>query len=109
MKPLKLTLSNFGPFLNETIDFQHIKDEYLFLISGKTGSGKTMLFDAIVYALFGKASTEGRNEGDLRSHFADGKSPMSVTYEFKLNDKDFKIVRQGSFIKEGNSSQTAGK
>ncbi|PTF04722.1 SMC family ATPase [Staphylococcus devriesei] len=109
MKPLKLTLSNFGPFLNETIDFQHIKDEHLFLISGKTGSGKTMLFDAIVYALFGKASTEGRNEGDLRSHFADGKSPMSVTYEFKLNDKDFKIVRQGSFIKEGNSSQTAGK
>lgn len=109
MKPLKLTLSNFGPFLNETIDFQHINDEHLFLISGKTGSGKTMLFDAIVYALFGKASTEGRNEGDLRSHFADGKSPMSVTYEFKLNDKDFKIVRQGSFIKEGNSSQTAGK
>lgn len=109
MKPLKLTLSNFGPFLNETIDFQHIKDEHLFLISGKTGSGKTMLFDAIVFALFGKASTEGRNEGDLRSHFADGKSPMSVTYEFKLNDRDFKIVRQGSFIKEGNSSQTAGK
>ncbi|MCJ1656425.1 AAA family ATPase [Staphylococcus sp. NRL 18/288] len=58
MKPIKLKLTNFGPFLNETIDFQEINNERLFLISGKTGSGKTMLFDAIVFALFGKASTE---------------------------------------------------
>ncbi len=109
MKPIKLKLTNFGPFLNETIDFQEIKNEKLFLISGKTGSGKTMLFDAIVFALFGKASTEGRNESELRSHFADGKSPMSVIYEFELKDKAFKIVRQGAFTKQGNTSQTPGK
>ncbi|WEN68462.1 SMC family ATPase [Staphylococcus sp. NRL 16/872] len=109
MKPIKLKLTNFGPFLNETIDFQEINNERLFLISGKTGSGKTMLFDAIVFALFGKASTEGRNESELRSHFADGKSPMSVIYEFELKNKTFKIVRQGAFTKEGNFSQTPGK
>ena len=55
MKPIKLQLNNFGPFLNETIDFSQIENNQLFLISGKTGSGKTMIFDAIVYALFGKS------------------------------------------------------
>lgn len=109
MRPTKLILNNFGPFIHEVIDFQQINNEQLFLISGKTGSGKTMLFDAIVYALFGKASTEGRNEGELRSHFADGKSPMSVEYEFNINDKKFKIYRQAGFVKDGNSSPTAGK
>ena len=109
MRPTKLILNNFGPFIHEVIDFEQINNEQLFLISGKTGSGKTMLFDGIVYALFGKASTEGRNEGELRSHFADGKSPMSVEYEFKINDKKFKISRQAGFIKEGNTSLTPGK
>lgn len=109
MRPTKLILNNFGPFIHEVIDFEQINKEQLFLISGKTGSGKTMLFDGIVYALFGKASTEGRNEGELRSHFADGKSPMSVEYEFKINDKKFKISRQAGFIKEGNISLTPGK
>lgn len=109
MKPSKLTLTNFGPFLKETIDFEKIDDEQLFLISGKTGSGKTMIFDAIVFALFGKASTEDRNESGLRSHFAEGKSPMIVEYQFKLNHKSFKIIRQGAFVKEGNSTPTPGK
>lgn len=43
MKPIKLQLNNFGPFLNETIDFSQIENNQLFLISGKTGSGKTMI------------------------------------------------------------------
>ena len=55
MRPTKLILNNFGPFIHEVIDFEQINKEQLFLISGKTGSGKTMLFDGIVYALFGKA------------------------------------------------------
>ena len=55
MKPLNLKLNNFGPFLNETINFSQIENNELFLISGKTGSGKTMIFDAIVYSLFGEA------------------------------------------------------
>ncbi|WP_240622785.1 AAA family ATPase, partial [Staphylococcus simiae] len=82
MKPLELQLVNFGPFLEEYIDFRQIEDNELFLISGKTGSGKTMVFDAMVYALFGEASTKDRKESDLRSHFADGKEAMTVTFIF---------------------------
>lgn len=109
MKPLNLKLNNFGPFLNETISFSQIENNELFLISGKTGSGKTMIFDAIVYSLFGEASTKNRKEGDLRSHFASGKEPMSVTYEFKLNNQIFKIHREAPFIKEGNTTKTQAK
>ncbi|PNN18976.1 exonuclease subunit SbcC [Staphylococcus warneri] len=109
MKPMMLKLNNFGPFLNETIDFRNIDQNQLFLISGKTGSGKTMIFDAIVYALYGEASTKNRKENDLRSHFADGNSAMQVTFEFELNHKLFKIVRTGSYIKEGNTTKTPAK
>ncbi|AXV42469.1 SMC family ATPase [Staphylococcus warneri] len=109
MKPMMLKLNNFGPFLNETIDFRNIDQNQLFLISGKTGSGKTMIFDAIVYALYGEASTKNRKENDLRSHFADGNSAMQVTFEFELNDKLFKIVRTGPFVKEGNTTKTPAK
>ncbi|WP_019467982.1 exonuclease subunit SbcC [Staphylococcus cohnii] len=109
MRPLTLKLTNFGPFLDETIDFQQVNNDQLFLISGKTGSGKTMIFDAIVFALFGEASTKDRNEGDLRSHFADGKSPMVVEFEFKLRDSIYKINRQGAFVKEGNKNKTLGQ
>ncbi|MDC6376293.1 SMC family ATPase [Staphylococcus warneri] len=106
---MMLKLNNFGPFLNETIDFRNIDQNQLFLISGKTGSGKTMIFDAIVYALYGEASTKNRKENDLRSHFADGNSAMQVTFEFELNHKLFKIVRTGSYIKEGNTTKTPAK
>ena len=109
MRPLTLKLTNFGPFLDETIDFQQVNNDQLFLISGKTGSGKTMIFDAIVFALFGEASTKDRNEGDLRSHFADAKLPMVVEFEFKLRDSIYKINRQGAFVKEGNKNKTLGQ
>ena len=101
MKPLHIVMENFGPFIKETVDFEKVETDRLFLISGKTGSGKTMIFDAIVYALYGMASTKTRKEGDLRSHFADGKSPMSVIYQFKVNNQTFKIHREAPFIKEG--------
>lgn len=106
---MMLKLNNFGPFLNETIDFRNIDQNQLFLISGKTGSGKTMIFDAIVYALYGEASTKNRKENDFRSHFADGNSAMQVTFEFELNHKLFKIVRTGPYIKEGNTTKTPAK
>lgn len=109
MRPITLKLNNFGPFLNETIDFNYVDNNQLFLISGKTGSGKTMIFDAIVYALFGEASTKDRKEGDLRSHFAESKKPMVVEFEFKLRNQYFKIKRQGAFVKEGNKNKTLGQ
>lgn len=109
MKPLHLTLKNFGPFLKEEIDFSKIDNNELFLISGKTGSGKTMIFDTMTYALFGQASTKQREENDLRSHFANGKEPMSVTFQFELNHRVYKLHRQGPYIKEGNTTKTNAK
>ena len=59
MRPLKLIMTCFGPFLSETVDFTALGD-HLFLISGPTGSGKSTLFNAIGYALYGDSSTSGR-------------------------------------------------
>lgn len=108
MRPIALKLKNFGPFLDEYIDFTRVENNELFLISGKTGSGKTMIFDAIVYALFGEASTKDRKEGDLRSHFADNKQPMIVEFEFKLGAEHFYVERKGAYLKEGNITKTSG-
>lgn len=109
MKPIRLHLKNFGPFLDETIDFSNIQSNQLFLISGKTGSGKTMIFDGMVYALYGRASTEKREVKHLRSHFAQPKEPLTVTFEFETNGGRYKVVREASFLKPGNKNETKPK
>ncbi|MBA8761543.1 exonuclease subunit SbcC [Staphylococcus coagulans] len=109
MKPIRLHLKNFGPFLDETIDFSNIQSNQLFLISGKTGSGKTMIFDGMVYALYGRASTEKREVKHLRSHFAQPKEPLTVTFEFEINGGRYKVVREASFLKPGNKNETKPK
>lgn len=53
MRPLKIKMQNFGPYADETIDFTKFTESQLFLISGQTGAGKTTMFDAMTYALFG--------------------------------------------------------
>nr|WP_263313381.1 exonuclease subunit SbcC [Mammaliicoccus sp. Marseille-Q6498] len=106
MRPLLLNMQYFGPFMNETIDFRNLSKSQLFLICGKTGSGKTMIFDAIVYALYGKTSTEARDEVDLRSHFADPKLPTKVQFEFEIKHNEYQINRTVKYIKEGNKNAT---
>lgn len=106
MKPIRLNLENFGPFLNEEIDFTKIQDNQLFLISGKTGSGKTMIFDGIVYALYGKASTEKREVKHLRSQFAEPNNPLKVTFEFEVRGQHYKVIRTASYTKLGNKTET---
>ena len=56
MRPLELKLKNFGPYVDETVDFTRFEQAPLFLITGKTGSGKTTIFDAMCYALFNELS-----------------------------------------------------
>ena len=88
MRPLKLTMQAFGPYADiEEIDFTRLAHRTMFVISGKTGSGKTTIFDGISYAIYGKASGEDRNGSDLRSQFASDDLPTEVALEFSFEIK----------------------
>ncbi|MDQ0199748.1 SbcC/MukB-like Walker B domain-containing protein [Neobacillus ginsengisoli] len=94
MKPLKLTMQAFGPYAgSETIDFSNLGNRTMFVISGKTGSGKTTIFDAISYAIYGKASGEDRNGPELRSQFAKEELLTEVSLDFSLRNKVYSITR----------------
>lgn len=86
MKPIKLTLSGFGPFAEEAvIDFAALGDCGLYLITGNTGAGKTTLFDAVSFALYGHTSGRARSGDMLRSHFAapETKTYVELVFEYK--------------------------
>ncbi|WP_043929690.1 AAA family ATPase [Bacillus sp. EB01] len=94
MRPIKLTMQAFGPYAGrEEIDFSSLGNKTMFVISGKTGSGKTTIFDAISYAIYGKASGEDRTGADLRSQFANDNLPTEVSLDFSLRGKMYTIVR----------------
>ncbi|HEX2925381.1 MAG TPA: AAA family ATPase [Ruminiclostridium sp.] len=93
MKPLKLTISAFGPYAKEqTIDFTTLTEQ-IFVISGPTGAGKTTIFDAISFALFGEASGSSRDRDSLRSDFAEPDTETFVVLEFELKGKVYRIRR----------------
>lgn len=95
MKPLKLTMSAFGSYADtQVIDFTELGVNGLYLITGETGSGKTTVFDAISFALYGKASVSGRDEYQmLRSDFASDKAKTFVELEFICGESRYKIKR----------------
>ncbi|WP_040979656.1 AAA family ATPase [Oceanobacillus jeddahense] len=111
MQPLQLTLHAFGPYKEkEVIDFSKLQGNTLFVISGKTGAGKTTLFDGIAFALFGKASGSDREDQRmLRSDFADENIHTSVELIFQIQDKTYRIFRQLGHVKKGNKSKTGDK
>ena len=86
MRPLTLRMKNFGPFEDETVDFT--KPRPMFLITGKTGSGKSMIFDAMTYALYGKysGSRQKLKQASLRSDFAETGEESYVEFEFSVHD-----------------------
>lgn len=108
MKPIRLNMNYFGPFEKETIDFASIKNT-MFLISGKTGSGKTMIFDAITYALYGTLSTSDRMEGSVRSQFATDEDISSVKLTFELRGSQYTVERILSYQKEGRKTPVPPK
>lgn len=95
MKPRILTMSAFGPFAGEvTLDFRKITEGGIFLICGETGAGKTMIFDAIAYALYGEASGSARDASMLRSRFAEHDRVTFVQLEFENAGKVYTVYRE---------------
>lgn len=108
MRPIQLIMTAFGPYKQkEVIDFNDLGDHRIFAISGNTGAGKTTIFDAICYVLYGEASGEERSDTSmLRSQFADDNMYTSVELTFQLKGKRFEIKRQLGHKKQGNKTIT---
>jgi exonuclease SbcC len=93
MKPLHLTMSAFGPYKDlAEIDFTKFGDR-MFLINGPTGAGKTTIFDAICYALYGEPSGQYRETSTLRSGFASPDTVTFVKFVFAYQGKEYTITR----------------
>ena len=108
MKPIRLELREFGPYKYEVIQWNEIINEPMFLITGKTGSGKSTLFDAFVYALYNK-TTSGKDIASLRTKTADDKDRTIVIFDFELQGKHYRIERTLAYLKTGNKNITSGK
>ncbi|SHN18822.1 AAA family ATPase [Gracilibacillus kekensis] len=94
MRALELELTAFGPYKNkQQIDFTQLGDEPIFLVTGPTGAGKTTIFDAICFSLYGKASGTERDQDAFRSHFAPLSELTTVTFTFELHQKKYRITR----------------
>ena len=98
MRPLTLTMSAFGPYAKETsIDFTLLGESGLYLITGDTGAGKTTIFDAIAFALFGGASGTSREAGQFRSKYAKPEARTFVELTFAYGGKEYRIVRSPQY------------
>lgn len=113
MRPLKLTLCAFGPYSGETVvDFSAFGQNGLYLITGDTGAGKTTVFDAIVFALYGEASGKARDAAMLRSKYALPETPTYVEMEFLEKGKRYTLRRNPAYTRPakkggGTAQQTA--
>ena len=94
MRPLVLEMSAFGPYSGkEVIDFNELENRNLFLITGPTGSGKTTIFDAISFALYGETSGSLRTAEGLRSHFSEADELTKVYLRFELKGLVYEVSR----------------
>lgn len=113
MRPLKLIVSAFGPYSGRTeFDFEKLGKSGLYLITGDTGAGKTTVFDAITFALYGRASGSSRSADMLRSKYAEADVPTEVELDFEYRNKTYKIKRSPEYLRpkkrgEGFTTETA--
>ncbi|MEF2836336.1 MAG: SMC family ATPase, partial [Oscillospiraceae bacterium] len=98
MRPLKLTIAGFGPYAGvQELDFESLGTGGLYLITGDTGAGKTTIFDAITFALFGEASGDNREPSMLRSKYAGESDPTYVELTFAYGEKQYHIRRNPEY------------
>ena len=98
MRPIKLILSAFGPYADRIeLDFEKLGESGLYLITGDTGAGKTTIFDAITFALFGEASGSSREPSMLRSKYARPQTPTEVELTFRYDGKEYVIKRNPEY------------
>ena len=100
MKPVSLTISAFGPYAGEqTIDFERLGSQGLFLITGDTGAGKTTIFDAITFALYGEASGDVRKADMFRSKYAKDDVKTFVRLTFEYANKRYTVERNPEYMR----------
>ncbi len=98
MKILALTMAGFGPYKNEQhVDFEQFDDDGIFLITGKTGAGKSSILDAICYALYNGVPRYEGTQQQLRSDHCDIDDPTFVELEFRINGTDYRVRRTPEF------------
>ena len=94
MRPLKLTIAGFGPYAGvQELNFKDLGKSGLYLITGDPGAGKTTIFDALTFALFGEASGENREASMLRSKYTKAEDPTYVELTFAYNGKEYTVER----------------
>ena len=100
MKPLKLTMSAFGPYAGEVkVDFAQLGERGLYLITGDTGAGKTTIFDGIAFALYGEASGNNRESDMFRSKYAKEETPTFVELEFQYRNEVYRVRRNPEYLR----------
>ena len=110
MRPLKLKISAFGPYAGFTeLDLEKLGTNGIYLITGDTGAGKTTIFDAITYALYGEPSGDNREASMLRSKYANEDTPTEVELVFSNNGKEYTVKRNPEYerpAKKGDGMTT---
>ena len=98
MRPIRIEMSAFGPYAGkQTVEMNRLGTSGIYLITGDTGAGKTTIFDAIVFALYGTASSDRRSGDMLRSRYAEPDTPTEVKLVFAYRNKEYEIRRNPTY------------